>query len=148
MALLVWSLISFLVGIMAFTILDTETHGHVSNVAFAIIALAGVVLVLMFLAMWNLSKLWASNDGTSTMQGVARAIKVVKKAGRYILWWAVLRWSWRLKGRRVNSMVTVSQGSIIFSSRVDSPALEERRTPVQSDLDLEAAQGEGKKETS
>ncbi|KAJ7465104.1 hypothetical protein FB451DRAFT_1262639 [Mycena latifolia] len=62
MALLVWSLISFLVGILAFTILDTETNGHVSNVAFGIIAVAGVVLVLMFLAMWNLSKLWATEE--------------------------------------------------------------------------------------
>ncbi|KAJ7790907.1 hypothetical protein B0H14DRAFT_2937592 [Mycena olivaceomarginata] len=67
MALLVWSLISFLVGILAFTILDTETNGRVSNVAFGIIAVAGAVLVLMFLAMWNLSKLWATEEGPPSM---------------------------------------------------------------------------------
>lgn len=62
MTLLVWSLISFLVGILTFNILDTETNGHVSNVAFGVIAVAGVVLILIFLVIWSLSERSASED--------------------------------------------------------------------------------------
>ncbi|KAJ7262409.1 hypothetical protein C8J57DRAFT_105137 [Mycena rebaudengoi] len=63
MALLVWALISFLVGILSFNIVGTETsQGHVSNTAYGVIGVAGVVLLLSFVVMWKLPKLWESED--------------------------------------------------------------------------------------
>ncbi|KAJ7465105.1 hypothetical protein FB451DRAFT_1561513 [Mycena latifolia] len=69
MALLVWALVSFLVGILAFAILDAELNHRIRNVAFIIVAVARVVLSLVLLAMWHLSKIWATEDISAVFEG-------------------------------------------------------------------------------
>ncbi|KAJ6582273.1 hypothetical protein B0H19DRAFT_1061704 [Mycena capillaripes] len=64
MALLVWALISFFVGILAFNIVGTETNGRIANVAYGVVAVGGVIVVATVIAMWTLSRLWASEDGS------------------------------------------------------------------------------------
>ncbi|KAJ7174458.1 hypothetical protein C8R46DRAFT_1189255 [Mycena filopes] len=60
MAFLVWSLISFMVGIVSFNIVGTEISGHISGTAYAVVAVAGAIFFLIALAFYSLSRLWGS----------------------------------------------------------------------------------------
>ncbi|KAJ6544255.1 hypothetical protein B0H19DRAFT_1380553 [Mycena capillaripes] len=62
MAFLVWSLVSFMVGILSFNFIGTETSGHISNVAYAVVSVAAVVFLLIALAFYTLSRLWGSEN--------------------------------------------------------------------------------------
>jgi len=79
MAFLVWSLASFMVGILSFNIVGTETSGHVSNVAYAIVAVAAVVFLLIALAFYSLSRLWGTGQGYTLFETVRKQYtKVVR----------------------------------------------------------------------
>ncbi|KAJ7794436.1 hypothetical protein B0H13DRAFT_2171324 [Mycena leptocephala] len=79
MAFLVWSLASFMVGIIAFNIVGTETSGHVSPLAYAVVSVAAAVFLLIALAFYSLSRLWGSRQG-GTLLGTIREhyMKVIR----------------------------------------------------------------------
>ncbi|KAJ7983098.1 hypothetical protein DFH06DRAFT_1466990 [Mycena polygramma] len=68
MAFLVWSLVSFMVGILSFNFIGTETSGHFANVAYGVVSVAAVVFFFIVLALYSLSRLWTSEHhrGLST----------------------------------------------------------------------------------
>jgi len=79
MAFLVWSLASFMVGIISFNIVGTETSGHVSAVAYAVIAVAAVVFILIALAFYSLSRLWGTGQGYTLLEAMRKQyMKIVR----------------------------------------------------------------------
>ncbi|KAJ7618495.1 hypothetical protein FB45DRAFT_931780 [Roridomyces roridus] len=75
MAFLVWSLISFMVGILSFNIVGTETRsGHVSGVAYAVVAVAGLVFILMGAAFYTLVRVWGTGHGVLLFQSIKKRI--------------------------------------------------------------------------
>ncbi|KAF8173845.1 hypothetical protein K438DRAFT_1771998 [Mycena galopus ATCC 62051] len=67
MAFLVWSLVSFMVGILSFNIVGTEIKGHVSGVAYAVVSVAGAVFLLIVVAFYSLARLWGSGTGRTIL---------------------------------------------------------------------------------
>ncbi|KAJ7499837.1 hypothetical protein FB451DRAFT_1206772 [Mycena latifolia] len=72
MAFLVWSLVSFMVGILSFNIGGTETSGHVSSVAYAVVSVAAFVFLLIFVAFYSLSRLWGTGHGHGLLKNIRR----------------------------------------------------------------------------
>ncbi|KAJ7124530.1 hypothetical protein C8R44DRAFT_875548 [Mycena epipterygia] len=73
MAFLVWSLVSFMVGILSFNIVGTEnSSGHVSAVAYAVISVAAIVFLLIALAFYSLSRLWGAGRDHSLFKSIRR----------------------------------------------------------------------------
>ncbi|KAJ7148865.1 hypothetical protein C8R46DRAFT_1230934 [Mycena filopes] len=81
MAFLVWSLISFMVGILSFNIVGTEISGHVSGAAYAVVAVAGAIVFLIAAAFYSLSRLWGSG---------ANIFKIAQVLGLHLVqhWWS------------------------------------------------------------
>lgn len=80
MAFLVWSLVSFMVGIISFNIIGTESSGHVSAVAYAVVAVAVIVFLLIALAFYSLSRLWGSGQGLDLLGTIRKQyVKVVHR---------------------------------------------------------------------
>ncbi|KAJ7094302.1 hypothetical protein C8R44DRAFT_384008 [Mycena epipterygia] len=71
MALLVWSLLSFMVGILSFSIVGTETSGHVSGVAYVVVSVAVPIFLLIVLAYW-LARLGGTGCGRTLSQSIRR----------------------------------------------------------------------------
>ncbi|KAJ6454292.1 hypothetical protein C8R47DRAFT_1228716 [Mycena vitilis] len=71
MAFLVWSLLSFMVGILSFNFIGTETSGRFANVAYGVVSVAAVIFFFIMLALYSLSKLWTSKHH----RGLATAIR-------------------------------------------------------------------------
>ncbi|KAJ7983112.1 hypothetical protein DFH06DRAFT_1172447 [Mycena polygramma] len=68
MAFLVWSLGSFMVGILSYNFVGTDgSPGHIPNVAYAVVSVAAVVFFLVALAFYSLSRLWASGRDTGLL---------------------------------------------------------------------------------
>jgi uncharacterized membrane protein YuzA (DUF378 family) len=79
MAFLVWSLVSFMVGILSFNIVGTEISGHVSGVAYAVISVAAIIFFLIALAFYSLARLWGSGQGQTLLGAIRRQyMKVVQ----------------------------------------------------------------------
>ncbi|KAF7331067.1 hypothetical protein MVEN_02447000 [Mycena venus] len=79
MAFLVWSLVSFMVGILSFNIVGTKISGHVSGVAYAVISVAAIIFLLIALAFYSLAKLWGSGRGHSLLGAIRRQyMKIVR----------------------------------------------------------------------
>jgi uncharacterized membrane protein YuzA (DUF378 family) len=80
MAFLVWSLVSFMVGILSFNIVGTKISGHVSGVAYAVISVAAIIFLLIGLAFYSLARLWGSGQGRTFLKTVqSQYTKVVQR---------------------------------------------------------------------
>ncbi|KAJ6615507.1 hypothetical protein B0H10DRAFT_1949873 [Mycena sp. CBHHK59/15] len=83
MAFLVWSLVSFMVGILSFNIVGTETRpGHVSDVAYVVISVAAVVFGLIALAFYSLSRLWQAGRSDAFHKNIWRRYKKLSPRSR------------------------------------------------------------------
>ncbi|KAJ7367501.1 hypothetical protein DFH08DRAFT_795668 [Mycena albidolilacea] len=79
MAFLVWSLVAFMVGILSFNIVATETSGHVSGVAYAVVSVAAAIFLLIALAFYSLARLWGSEQGRTLLENIREQyLKVVR----------------------------------------------------------------------
>jgi uncharacterized membrane protein YuzA (DUF378 family) len=79
MAFLVWSLVAFMVGILSFNIIGTETSGHVSSVAYAVVSVAAAIFFLIALAFYSLARLWGSRQGRTFLENIRKQyLKVVR----------------------------------------------------------------------
>ncbi|KAJ7683573.1 hypothetical protein B0H17DRAFT_1074047 [Mycena rosella] len=72
MAFLVWSLVSFMVGILSFNVVGTENSGHVSGVAYAVVSVAAFVFLLIAIAFYSLSRLWGTGRGHGILNSIRR----------------------------------------------------------------------------
>jgi uncharacterized membrane protein YuzA (DUF378 family) len=72
MAFLVWSLVAFMVGIISFNIVATETSGHVSGVAYAVVSVAAAIFLLIALAFYSLARLWGSRQGRTFLENIRK----------------------------------------------------------------------------
>ncbi|KAJ6615837.1 major facilitator superfamily domain-containing protein [Mycena sp. CBHHK59/15] len=68
MAFLVWSLVSFVVGILSFDVAGTETHGA----AYAVVSVAAIVFMLIGIASYSLSRLWQAGRPATFFKNIWR----------------------------------------------------------------------------
>jgi len=59
-----------MVGILSFNIVGTESNGHVSGVAYAVISVAAIVFILIALAFYSLSRLWGAGRGRLLLETI------------------------------------------------------------------------------
>ncbi|KAJ6454296.1 hypothetical protein C8R47DRAFT_1228721 [Mycena vitilis] len=82
MAFLVWSLVSFMVGILSFNFLGTKTSGTFANVAYGIVSVAAVVFSLILLALYGLSRLWTSQHHRGLSTAIRRRYMAIRQHWR------------------------------------------------------------------
>jgi len=83
MAFLVWSLVSFMVGILSFNIVGTETSsGHVSGVAYAVVSVAAVIFLLIGVAFYSLTRLWGAGRGGIFFESIQRRYRILLRTWR------------------------------------------------------------------
>ncbi|KAJ7886199.1 hypothetical protein B0H14DRAFT_3431406 [Mycena olivaceomarginata] len=82
MAFLVWSLVAFMVGILSFSIVATETSGHVSGVAYAVVSVAAAIFLLIGIAFYSLARLWGSGQGRTFRENIRKQYMKVAQRWR------------------------------------------------------------------
>jgi hypothetical protein len=71
-----------MVGILSFSIVATETSGHVSGVAYAVVSVAAAIFLLIGIAFYSLARLWGSGQGRTLRENIRKQYMKVAQRWR------------------------------------------------------------------